>query len=100
MFLSQVLVNCCGPYQLWAELIIDNCIRAGTHYVDMCNDPYFNELMELRYHQKSMENNVYIVSSCGFQSFPIEMGLNFIKQNFNGEDLRKKGMYIISEIIQ
>ncbi|XP_037827457.1 lipid droplet localized protein-like [Lucilia sericata] len=36
----NVLVNCCGPYQLLAENILTSCIMQRTHYVDMCNDPY------------------------------------------------------------
>uniref|UniRef100_A0A1A9WGZ9 Saccharopine dehydrogenase NADP binding domain-containing protein n=1 Tax=Glossina brevipalpis TaxID=37001 RepID=A0A1A9WGZ9_9MUSC len=80
----EVLINCSGPYQLCGEIIIKNCIRSGTHYVDISNDPYFNELMQLKYHEKAEENNIYIVSACGFQSFAIEMGLNFMQENFNG----------------
>ncbi|KAL9890132.1 lipid droplet localized protein-like isoform 1-T2 [Glossina fuscipes fuscipes] len=80
----EVLINCCGPIQLCGEVIIKNCIKSGTHYVDISNDPYFNELMQLKYHESAEENNIYVVSACGFQSFAMEMGLNFMQENFNG----------------
>ncbi|XP_065354566.1 lipid droplet localized protein-like [Calliphora vicina] len=80
----KVLVNCCGPYQLWAENILTTCIMQGTHYVDMSNDPYFNELIELKYHEKALVHKVFVISSCGFHSFPMEVALNYVREHFNG----------------
>lgn len=81
----QILINCVGPQQKYGERIISHCIRAGTHYVDVCNDPHFNELMHLKYQEKAEANNVYVVPGCGFQSFPFDIGINYIRDIFNGK---------------
>ncbi|KAI8129619.1 Saccharopine dehydrogenase-like oxidoreductase [Lucilia cuprina] len=80
----KILVNCCGPYQLLGENILTTCIMQRTHYVDMCNDPYFNELMELKYHEKALEHEVFVISACGFHSLPLELALNYVRQHFKG----------------
>lgn len=40
--------------------------------------------MQLKYNQQAREKGVFIVSGCGMESIPSEMGISFIKKNFNG----------------
>lgn len=42
------------------------------------------EQMQLRYNQKAQENGIYIISACGFDSIPCDMGVVFLEQNFEG----------------
>lgn len=41
--------------------------------------------MQLKYDSLAREKSVYIVSACGFDSIPGEMGLKFHRQHFDGE---------------
>lgn len=67
-----------------AENILTTCILNSTHYVDISNDPYFNELMALKYHEQALDHDIYCISSCGFHSFPIEMAVNYLRHEFKG----------------
>ena len=40
--------------------------------------------MQMKYGEQATENGVFIISACGWDSVPCDMGTNFLKQNFNG----------------
>ncbi|KAI8420612.1 hypothetical protein MSG28_007856 [Choristoneura fumiferana] len=44
----------------------------------------FNEGMHLKYDQAAKDAGVYIVSACGIESIPNDMGLVYMQQNFDG----------------
>lgn len=82
---TKVIVNCCGPYRFYGEPVIKACIANGTHHVDVSGEPQYMEKMQLDYNEAAAEKGVYIVSACGFDSIPADMGiLHFIEQ-FGGE---------------
>lgn len=41
--------------------------------------------MQLKYNKAAQEAGVYIVSACGFDCIPIEMGILFTQQKFDGD---------------
>lgn len=44
------------------------------------------ELMQIRYDEPAREAGVFVVSACGWDSIPADMGVTFLKQNFQGTD--------------
>lgn len=81
---AKVIVNCTGPYVQFGEPVVKACIEAATHHVDVSGEPLFIESMQLRYDAEAREKGVYIVSACGFDSIPAELGLQFLQDNFGG----------------
>ncbi|XP_014359566.2 saccharopine dehydrogenase-like oxidoreductase [Papilio machaon] len=81
---AKVLVNCCGPYRLYGEPVVAAAVRAKTHYVDISGEPQFIETIQLRYDSPAREAGVYIISACGFDSIPNDLGVVFLEQNFEG----------------
>jgi short subunit dehydrogenase-like uncharacterized protein len=81
---TRVLINCVGPYMLSGESVIKACLKEGTHYVDFTAEPQFMEKMQLLYNEEAQGKNVYIVSACGFDSIPADMGVVYLQQQFNG----------------
>lgn len=55
------------------------------------------ERMQLEYHEKAKENGVCVVSACGFDSIPSELGLVFVKNEFGGE-VNSAEMYLDTEV--
>ncbi|KFB46018.1 AGAP002652-PA-like protein [Anopheles sinensis] len=80
----KVLINCCGPYRFYGEPVIKACIEAGTHHVDVSGEPQYMERMQLEYHQQAQERGIYIVSACGFDSIPADLGTVFLERQFDG----------------
>ncbi|KAL3286801.1 hypothetical protein HHI36_001294 [Cryptolaemus montrouzieri] len=81
---ARLIINCCGPYRFFGEIVVEACVEAGTHHVDVSGEPYFMETMELKYHDKAKEKGIYIVSACGFESIPSDLGAVFLQNNFEG----------------
>ncbi|KAF5208213.1 Saccharopine dehydrogenase-like oxidoreductase [Thalictrum thalictroides] len=78
---SKLILNCVGPFRLYGEPVVSACVETGCDYLDICGEPEFMEKMEAFYHEKAMENGSLVISACGFDSIPAEMGYMFnIKQ--------------------
>lgn len=81
---AKVIVNTCGPYRHFGEQVVKACIEAGTHHVDVSGEPQYMETMQLKYNDQAREKGVYIVSACGFDSIPADMGVVFLQEKFDG----------------
>lgn len=46
-------------------------------YLDICGEVEFMEKMEAEYHNVAMEAGSLVVSACGFDSIPAELGFMF-----------------------
>lgn len=81
---AKVIANCAGPYRFFGEQVVKACIETGTSHVDVSGEPQFMETMQLKYNDAAREKGSYIVSACGFDSIPADMGTIFLKQQFKG----------------
>lgn len=81
---AKVIVNCTGPYRHYGEPVVKACIDSGTHHVDVSGEPQYMEKMQLEYHEAAKQKGVYIVSACGFDSIPSDMGAVFLQDKFEG----------------
>lgn len=80
----KVVINCAGPYRLWGEPVVKACIEAGTHQVDVTGEPQYMERMVIEYNERAKEAGSYIVSACGFDSIPADMGVVYLERRFEG----------------
>ncbi|KAJ2939022.1 hypothetical protein O0L34_g18999 [Tuta absoluta] len=80
----KVLVNCCGPYRLYGEPVVKAAIEGKAHYVDVSGEPQFIETMQLNYDKAARDAGVYIISACGLDSIPNDMGVVYMQQQFDG----------------
>ena len=81
---TKVVVNCCGPYRFFGEQVVKACIETSTNHVDVSGEPQYMETMQLKYHKMALENKVYIVTGCGFDSVPSDLGTVYLQDNFKG----------------
>lgn len=81
---ARVIVNCCGPYRFYGEQVVKACVETGTSHVDVSGEPQYMETMQLKYNDAARDKGIYIVSACGFDSIPADMGTVFVQQNFTG----------------
>ncbi|XP_036341124.1 saccharopine dehydrogenase-like oxidoreductase [Rhagoletis pomonella] len=80
----KVLINCCGPYRFYGEVVVKACIEAGAHHLDISGEPQYIDGMQVKYHKLAQEQQIYVISSCGFDSIPAEMGVVHAERNFPG----------------
>lgn len=82
---ARVIVNCVGPYRFYGETVVNACISSGAHHVDVSGEPEYMEKMQLEYHKAAEEKGVYVVSACGFDSIPADLGTLFLMKKFEGD---------------
>ena len=48
---ARVVLNCVGPYRFYGEAVVEACVEAGAHHLDISGEPQYLEKMQLKYHQ-------------------------------------------------
>ncbi|XP_063242400.1 saccharopine dehydrogenase-like oxidoreductase [Bacillus rossius redtenbacheri] len=82
---TLLVINCVGPYRFYGEAVVKACVAEGCHHVDVSGEPQYMERMQLNYHDAAKEKGVYVVSACGFDSIPADLGTVFLTKNFQGD---------------
>ncbi len=91
---AKVIVNCAGPYRFYGEQVVKACISQGTHHVDVSGEPQYMEKMQLDYNEAAQEKGVFVVSACGFDSIPADMGVLFLEEKFGDGSLNSIETYL------
>jgi short subunit dehydrogenase-like uncharacterized protein len=78
---TRVLGTTVGPYARHGELVVQACVRSGTHYADITGEPAFVDLLLDRYAADAERHGVKVVNCCGFDSVPHDLGVRFTVQH-------------------
>jgi len=95
---AVLLINCTGPFRYYGEEVVVSCLRNSCHYIDISGEPQFLEKIQLKYHEEAKEKGVYIIPSCGFDSVPCDLGVNFIKDSFKPGVLNSVETYLTTGV--
>jgi short subunit dehydrogenase-like uncharacterized protein len=74
---TKVVITTVGPYIRYGEPLVAACAAVGTDYVDLTGEPEFVDRMWLNYHAEAERSGARIVHSCGFDSIPYDLGVQF-----------------------
>jgi len=74
---ARVLMTTVGPFDEHGEPVVKACVEAGTDYLDITGEPRFVDRMIERYDVAAERGGVKIVSCCGFDSIPHDLGVLF-----------------------
>jgi len=74
---TRVLITTVGPYIRYGEPVVAACAAAGTDYVDLTGEPEFVDRMWFAYHEQAERSGARLVHSCGFDSIPYDLGVQF-----------------------
>ena len=78
----KVCISCVGPFRFYGRAIVEGCIKAKTDYVDICGETEFIEGIYADWNDAATKSNVSIVSSCGYDSIPSDLGVLYVKTKF------------------
>ena len=77
---TKVMCTTVGPYALNGSLLVEACLKNGTHYCDITGEiPWIKRMIE-QHHDAAAQKQVKIVHCCGFDSIPSDMGVHFLQQ--------------------
>lgn len=89
---TRVLTTTVGPFDELGEPIVRACVEEGTDYLDITGEPQFVDRTIERYDAEARERGVKIVSCCGFDSIPHDLGVLFtVEQLPRGVPLKIEG---------
>ncbi|MCB9754703.1 MAG: saccharopine dehydrogenase NADP-binding domain-containing protein [Myxococcales bacterium] len=74
---ARVVLTTVGPYARYGEPLVAACVEAGTDCVDLTGEPDWWREMIARYHDRAITTGAKIVSCCGFDSIPHDLGALF-----------------------
>ena len=74
---TKVVITTVGPYIRYGEPLVAACAQAGTDYVDLTGEPEFVDRMWLAYQDQALQSGARLVHSCGFDSIPYDLGVQF-----------------------
>eukprot|EP00759_Apiculatamorpha_spiralis_P051646 PhF_6_TR536/c0_g1_i1/m.400 len=71
---TTVVLTTVGPFAKYGYPLVAACVRAGTHYCDITGEPQFVSRVIDTLHDDAVKNNSLIVSCCGYDSVPSDLG--------------------------
>jgi len=74
---TRVVITTVGPFVRFGEPLFAACAEHGTDYVDSTGEPAFVDAMRSRYHSKAAASGAIMVSCCGVDSIPTDLGAYF-----------------------
>ena len=52
--------------------------------MDISVEPHFTERMQLKYNKEAKQKGIYIISGCRWDGIAVDLGVRFLKNNFDG----------------
>lgn len=77
---SKVILTTVGPYALYGSELVDACVSSGTHYCDLAGEVQWMRKMIDKHQASAEKSGARIVHSCGFDSIPSDLGVQFLQQ--------------------
>ena len=74
---ARVVVSTVGPFAQHGEPLFQACADHGTDYVDSCGEFSFVRNMRARHEERARARGALMVSCCGVDSVPTDLGLYF-----------------------
>jgi short subunit dehydrogenase-like uncharacterized protein len=71
---TRVVLTTVGPYMKYGEPLVRACVEQATDYVDLTGEAPFVDMTIEKYHQAARDKGVRIISCCGFDSIPHDLG--------------------------
>lgn len=77
---TRVVLTTVGPYDHVGEPLLEACIATGTHVADITGEVPWVTRMRARYESAARSAGVRIVSMCGYDSVPSELGVRLLQE--------------------
>ena len=77
---TRVVLSTVGPYDLVGEPLIEACIATGTHVCDITGEVPWVRRMRSRHELAAREADIRVVSMCGYDSVPSELGVRLLQE--------------------
>ena len=84
---AKVIISVVGPYAIYGKQLIESCVNNNCHYLDITGESSFVQYIKNKYSQKAIETNTMLISCCGFESIPPDIGTYYSIKQLNEENI-------------
>jgi short subunit dehydrogenase-like uncharacterized protein len=78
---ARVVATTAGPFVRYGEPVLAACVAGSADYVDITGEPDYVDMTLDRYDERAKKAGIRVVSCCGFDSIPHDMGVYYtVKQ--------------------
>ena len=85
------MLSTAGPLESDGDQLVEACVDAHTHYVDITGEVVWIQLLINRFHARAERNGTRIISFCGFDSVPADLEIYVLAQHLGSELVEAKG---------
>ena len=90
---TSVLGTTVGPFAEYGRPVVEACVAEGTHYADITGEPGFVSGLLDRLDEEAQAAKVRLVSCCGFDSIPHDLGAYLTVQQLpDDQPIRVEGV--------
>ncbi|KAF2674199.1 hypothetical protein BT63DRAFT_419505 [Microthyrium microscopicum] len=84
---TKVLISCVGPFWKYGTPVIEACVNAGTHYIDITGEiPWVYDMIN-RFHERAVASKTVLIPQCGIDSAPSDLIahllVRYIRSHYN-----------------
>lgn len=98
---TKIVISTAGPYDLYGSILVKACASFGVHYVDITGESLWVAEMIKKYGTIAEQNKAKIISFCGFDSIPADLGnwmlFKFFKDKWGTTPCTSKGYYSLAK---
>ncbi|HEX6362860.1 MAG TPA: saccharopine dehydrogenase NADP-binding domain-containing protein [Albitalea sp.] len=77
---ALVVLNVAGPYAITGEAVVQACIAAGTHHLDLSGETFWVQQIISRHHRAAKAAQVKVIPSCGYEALPFDLATLWMAQ--------------------
>ena len=81
---SKVVINAAGPFTTLGLKVVEECINAGSHYLDITGEQQFIREVIERFGASAVKNKVTVVPSCAFEYALADEAARFLERELGG----------------
>jgi short subunit dehydrogenase-like uncharacterized protein len=70
---TRVLFNLAGPYHATGDAVVQACIDAGTHYLDLSAETFWIQRLVRERHASARRAGVKIIPCAGYEALPFDL---------------------------
>ena len=78
---AKVVLNLVGPYTLYGRPVIDACVDAGAHYVDLTGEIPFVRRVIRDFDERARAAGVKVIQVCGFEALPPDLSVRLAAES-------------------
>ena len=87
---SKLIISVVGPYSIYGKKLVKSCVENNCHYLDITGESAFVKHIEKTYTKSAIENNTILISCCGFESIPPDIGTYYSVQKLKEKNVNIK----------